>query len=48
MIFLLKLTFAIVIDIAFVSFRQGKDATTCKGYSVTNYLLSVVIICNRL
>ncbi|HEY6144350.1 MAG TPA: hypothetical protein VIV55_13145 [Flavobacterium sp.] len=37
----------IEIDII-VSFQQGKDATASKKYSVHNYLLSVVIICNRL
>ena len=28
--------------------QQGKDATALKNYSVDNYLLSVVTICNRL
>ena len=28
--------------------QQGKDATAQKLYSVDNYLLSVVTICNRL
>lgn len=28
--------------------QQGKDATALKNYSVDNYLLSIVTICNRL
>ena len=37
-----------IFAIGIVSYRRGKVVTTCKIYSVTNHLISVVTICKRL